>query len=138
MQTANKIIDEHGHALMRDFGAFYPTGHLVAAFQQKSDADQVLRELQSQGAEFAEGIYYSPEQMAAFAEKNLGEAGIIASLGTSLTTVQSFLDAARAGASFLILPTPDDLTAQRAMEAVRRVPFVLAQRYHKLAIEDMK
>jgi 2-keto-3-deoxy-6-phosphogluconate aldolase len=138
METANKIMDEHGHALMRDFGAFYPTGHLVVAFQQKSDADQVLRELQSQGAEFAEGIYYAPEQMAAFAQKNLAEAGIIASLGTSLTTVQSFLDAAREGASFLILPTPDDLTAQRAMEAVRRVPFVLAQRYHKLAIEDMK
>ena len=138
MDAANKFVDEDGHALMRDFGAFYPTGHLVVAFQQKSDADQVLHELQSQGAEFAEGIHFSAEQMAEFTEKNLAEAGIISSLGTSLTTVQSFLDAAREGASFLILPTPDDLTAQRAMEAIHRVPILLAQRYHALAIENMK
>lgn len=138
MKTANKIIDEHGHALKRDFGAFYPTGHLVVAFQQKSDADQVLRELRALGTEFADSIEYSADQMAVFAEHNLAEAGMIASFGTSLSTVQSFLIAARQGASFLILPTPDDLTAQRAMEAIHRGPFVLAQRYHRLAIEEMK
>lgn len=137
MDAANKVMDEHGHALMRDFGAFYPTGHLVVAFEQKSDADQVLHELQAQGTAFAESIRYSPEGMAEFAEKNLAEAGIIASLGSSLTMVESFRDAARDGASFLILPTPDDPTAQRAMEAIRRVPFLLAHRYHTLAIEDM-
>ena len=138
MNTANKIIDEHGHALKKDFGAFYPTGHLVVAFQQEDDAVQVLRELQAQGHEFADSIHYSADQMKVFAEANLLEAGVLASFGTSLSTVQSFLDAARQGASFLILPTPDDLTAQRAMEAIRRVPFVLAQRYHKLAIEELK
>jgi hypothetical protein len=138
MKTANKIIDEHGHALKRDFGAFYPTGHLVVGFQKNSDANQVLSELQAQGAEFVDSIHYSAAEMIAFAEHNLAEAGVIASFGTSLSTVQSFLDAARQGASFLILPTPDDLTAQRAMEAIHRVPFVLAQRYHRLAIEEMK
>ena len=138
MTTENKIIDEHGYALKRDFGAFYPTGHLVVGFQQEADANQVLRELQALGSDFADSIHYSARQMMAFAEKNLLGAGMIASFGTSLSTVQSFLDAARQGASFLILPTPDDLTAQRAMEAIRRVPFVLAQRYHQLAIEEMK
>ena len=88
--------------------------------------------------EFVDSIHYSAAEMIAFAEHNLAEAGVIASFGTSLSTVQSFLDAARQGASFLILPTPDDLTAQRAMEAIHRVPFVLAQRYHQLAIEEMK
>lgn len=137
MKTVDKIIDENGHALKRDFGAFYPTGHLVVAFERERDADQVLRELQALGPEFASSIRYSSEQMAAFAEHNLAEAGVIASFGTSLTTVQTFLDAARQGASFLILPTPDDLAAQRVMEAVHRVPFMLAQRYHRLAIEEL-
>ena len=137
MQQASKIIDEQGHALMKDFGAFYPTGHLVVAFENESDAHQVLTELRSSGAAFSDSIHLSAPQMVTLAEHNLTEVGLIASMGTSVTTVQSFLDAARKGAAFLILTTPDDPTAEQAMQAVRRVPFMLAQRYHRLAIEDM-
>ncbi len=137
MKHPVKIIDEHGHALMKDFGAFYPTGHLVVAFELPQHADQVLLELRAMGAAFAESLQLSAKQMENLAKHNLAEAGIIASLGTSLTTVQSFLDAARKGASFLILTTPDDQTALQAMDAIRRVPFLLAQRYHHLAIEEM-
>lgn len=137
MKAVNKLIDAQGHALMRDFGAFYPTGHMVVAFAREDDSERVLHELQALGSEFADCVGYSAREMAEFAEQNLDEAGIIASFGASLSTVQSFLDAARQGASFLIIPTPDDAAAQRAMEVVHRVPFVLAQRYRRLAIEEM-
>ena len=137
MTQASKIIDEQGHALMKDFGAFYPTGHLVVAFKQEHDAQQVLKELRASGAAFADSIHLSATQMVILAEHNLTEVGVIASMGTSVTTVQSFLDAARQGAAFLILTTPDDHTTEQAMQAVRRVPFILAQRYHHLAIEEM-
>ena len=137
MKQPTKVIDENGHALMKDFGAFYPTGHLVAAFKEARDAEQVLSELRGLGAAFIDSLYLSAQQMEQLAEHNLAEAGVIASLGTSLTTVQSFLDAARQGASFLILTTPDDHTSQQAMDAIHRVPFLMAQRYHLLAIEQM-
>ncbi len=137
MQKPSNVIDENGHALMKDFGAFYPTGHLVVAFNEERDAQQVLQALRGLGDAFVDSLYLSSRQMAELAVQNLAEAGVIASLGTSLTTVQSFLDAARQGASFLILTTPDDQTAHQAMDAVRRVPFLLAQRYHVLAIEQM-
>ena len=137
MQQASKIIDEQGYALMKDFGAFYPTGHLVVAFNNADDAHKVLTDLRASGAAFSDSIYLSALQMVTLAEHNLTEVGVIASMGTSVTTVQSFLDAARQGAAFLILTTPDDQTTDQAMQAVRRVPFKLAQRYHALAIEDM-
>ena len=137
MQQASKIIDEQGYALMKDFGAFYPTGHLVVAFNNENDAQKVLQELRALGAAFSDSIHLSAPQMVTLAEHNLTEVGVIASMGTSVTTVQSFLDAARQGAAFLILTTPDDATSEQAMQAVRRVPFMLAQRYHTLAIEDM-
>jgi hypothetical protein len=76
--------------------------------------------------------------MIDFAERNLAETGVIANLGTSLTTVQAFLDAARQGVSFLILPTPDESAAARVSAAIHRVPFVLAERYHQLAIETVR
>ena len=137
MRQESRIIDEQGHALKRDFGAFYPTGYTVVAFETQNDAQKVLTELQAADGMFADCIQYSPEQMADFAERNLAEAGFIANLGTSVSTVQSFLDAARHGATFLIVPTPNDRATERAMEAVHRVPFVLAERYHRLAIEEL-
>lgn len=123
--------------LHKDFGAFFPTGHMVVAFQQLQDAHQVVHALGAQGTASSEVLELSPREMADFAEKNLHEAGFIANLGTSLTTVQAFLEAAQAGATFLILPTPDDEAAERVSQAIHQVPFVLAERYHRLVIETV-
>lgn len=121
--------------LHKDFGAFFPTGHMVVAFRQPQDARQVVHELEASGR--GELLELSPQEMADFAEKNLHQAGFIANLGSSLATVQSFLDAARAGATFLILPTPDSRTAEHVSQAIHHVPFVLAERYHRLVIETV-
>ena len=121
--------------LHKDFGAFFPTGHMVVAFQQPQDAHQVMHELEASGR--VEVLELSPQEMADFAEKNLHEAGFIANMGTRLATVQPFLDAARAGATFLILPTPDSQTAEHVSQAIHHVPFVLAERYHRLVIETV-
>ena len=138
MQVADRFMDKAGHALMRDFGAFYPTGHMVVAFREQQEAEQVLKEFHAMGGAFADCVEYTAAQMAEFAEHNLQEAGIIASLGTSMTTVHSYLDAARHGATFLIVPTPNDAAAERAMEMVHHAPsFLLAQRYHRFAIEEL-
>ena len=137
MDTSNKVIDENGHALMKDFGAFYPTGHTVVAFNNEADAQQVLQSLRALGDAFAGSFFLSVGQMVVLAEHNLTEVGVIASMGTSVTTVQAFLDVAKEGASFLVLTTPDDQTMQQVTDAIHRVPFMLAQRYHTLAIEDI-
>lgn len=123
--------------LHKDFGAFYPTGHMVVAFQRPQDAHQVVHELEELQHHVLDALELSPQEMADFAEKNLQQAGFIASMGTSLTTVQAFLDAARAGATFLILPTPDQQAAERVTAAIHHVPFVLAERYHRLVIETV-
>jgi hypothetical protein len=138
MALADKVIDENGHALMTDFGAFYPTGHMVVAFREAVDAQRVLRSLLGLGTAFEGSFYLSASQMTKLAEQNLAEAGIVANWGTSLTTLQSFLDAAKEGASFLILKAPDDQITEQAMQVIRKVPFLLAERYHVLAIETMK
>ena len=123
--------------LHRDFGAFFPTGHMVVAFEQPQDAHQVVHELEELERHAVDALELSPQEMVEFAEKNLREAGFIATMGTSLATVQAFLDAARAGATFLILPTPDSRTAEHVSQAIHHVPFVLAERYHRLVIETV-
>ena len=121
----------------RDFGAFYPTGHMVVAFQDETDAIKILNELKSQGQAFADTTMVSSELMIDFAQKNLAEVGFLAELGSSVSTVQSFLDAARQGATFLIVATPNDQAAERVSVAIHHAPFMLAERYHMLAIETV-
>lgn len=123
--------------LHKDFGAFYPTGHTVVAFPDLEAAHQVLHELRLQGLAPGDSMELMPEQMAEFAEKNLHEVGFLAGLGTSVSTLRTFLDAAHHGATFLILATPDDASAERVKEAIHHVSFVLAERYHRLAIETL-
>lgn len=123
--------------LHRDFGAFFPTGHMVVAFQQAQDAHQVVHELEEWENGPVDVLEVSPQEMAEFAERNLHQAGFIANLGTSATTVQSFLDAANAGATFLVVPVADQVAAERVAEAIHHVPFVLAERYHRLVIETV-
>lgn len=59
-------------------------------------------------------------------------------MGKSDEAVQAHLNAAKQGAAFMLIYAPGDTDAERAMNVVRRVPFELAHRYRRFAIEDMK
>jgi len=52
--------------------------------------------------------------------------------------VRVHLDAAKRGATFLMIYAPGELEASRAMNVVRRVPFSFAHRDHRFAIEEPK
>ncbi len=128
-----KTLDE----LEKDFGAFYPRGYMVVAFGAYQNAKSVQADLKARAAVFDGTLAVTPQEMIDFAETNIAQAGVIANLGTSLTTIQNFLNAARTGSHFLVIPTPDDAAAAAATDAIGRVSHGLAQRYHLLAIEDV-
>ncbi len=128
-----KTLDE----MEKDFGAFYPRGNMVVEFGAYQNAKAVLADLQAQGDVFNDILAVTPQEMIDFAEMNIAQAGAIANLGTSLSTLQSFLNAARKGSHFLVIPTPDDTVADQVGLVIARMPHGLAQRYRLLAIEDV-
>lgn len=117
----------------RDFGAFYPAGYMVVGFRVQMDAKRVLYHLVTAGHQPGGFIELSAQQMLNFAEKNMMGVGAVASHATGLSAPNAVADAAKEGAYFLVLPTPDSAVAERAMVAINRVPFLLAERYHPLA-----
>jgi hypothetical protein len=122
-----------------DFGMFYPVGYLVVGFPSVEDAQKVQRDLITGGYKPDDCMLYSSEEMREAAERNLREhTGLLARLGSSDEAVQVYLDAAKQGAAFLLIYAPDDLSAARAMNVIRRVPFKFAHRYHRLVIEELK
>ncbi len=128
-----KKLDE----MEKEFGAFYPRGHMVVEFAAEQNAKLVLADLKAQGTMFDDILDVTPQEMIDFAEINITQARPIADLGTSVTTLQNFLNAARTGSWFLVIPTPDDAVADQVALILARVPHGLAQRYHLLAIEDV-
>lgn len=130
---------EPGNQFPTNFGIFYPTGYIVAAFANKEDAQRVQRDLMSGGYEPYDCVLRTSEEVAAKAQRNLDEnTGFLARLGKSDEAVQIHLDAAKEGATFLRIYAPGDTDATRAMNVIRRVPFEFAHRYHRLAIEELK
>lgn len=134
---AGRLETENLDDLGKDFGAFYPRGHVVMAFTRQAESDQVVRDLKDLRLSTALPREVTSAQMIEFAERNIQQVGVIATLGTSVTTLQGFLEAARAGAVFLIVPAPDDETADQVTAVLRSRPHLLAERYRDLAIETV-
>jgi hypothetical protein len=123
---------------MTQFGIFYPVGYIVVGFPKVGDAQHVQRDLMLGGYDQGDCQLYSASEVADAAAHDLEtHTGFLARLGRSDEAVQRHLDAAREGATFLLIYAPGDIDSARAMNVVRRVPFVFAHRYHRLAIEDM-
>ncbi len=123
--------------LGKDFGAFYPRGHTVVAFQARAHLEQLTKGLQDIGRGSTEHLEVTSQRMIEFAERNIHEALFIATLGTSVDTLRGFLAAAKNDAVFLVVATPDDETAEQVTAVLRVVPHLLAERYRDLAIETI-
>lgn len=124
---------------MRQFGIFYPRGHIVVAFHNRADAEKVQGDLLTGGYDRSDCLLVSAQDVAQAAQRNLEDhTGLLARLGKSDEAVRTHLEAAEKGSTFLLVYAPGDLDADRAMNVVRRVPFEFAHRYHRLAIQVLK
>lgn len=121
-----------------DFGAFYPTGYIVVAFKEYDDAKQVCEGLRADGYEKKDCDLYTAGEVAEATQQNLKDTGLMARLGKSTAAIKEHHKVAQDGATFLLVHAPRNADTERVMNAVRRRPFVLAHRYHHLAIEDLE
>lgn len=135
---SDSVDKNAARGLDTDFGIFYPVGYLVAGFPEPGQAEQVQRDLLAGGYDPKDCVLYSAGQVESASRHNLEQnTGFFARLGRSDEAVRVHLDAAKKGATFLLIYAPGDLESSRAMNVVRRVPFVFVHRYHRLAMEEM-
>lgn len=123
------------HEAGDDVGNFYPRGHVVLAFEspeQARNTEQAVRE-----AGFTDVAAFTDRQVIEATQKGLDSAGITAALGASLKMVEIQNKLATEGCHFLLVKAPKEEDSERLMEVVRRRPFRLAQKYHRLVIETL-
>ena len=118
-------------------GAFYPTGYSLVMFPDEATAVSVGEELSSQ-LEDSEIFLLTPAAILSQITPTVSDADDpLPSAGTEGATVRAYTKMAKEGHHGLLVKTPDAETAQRMMEAVRRAPYSIAQRYRALVIEDL-
>ena len=119
---------------------FYPTGYAFVMFPNTQDAQQVANELDGSLSSDNEIMLLSPKAVLRDIGKLEADDSEIAlpSIGTEAATVVKYVNLARQGHHALMVRVNSDEEAERMMKAVRKVPFSYAQRYHLLAIEDLK
>src|SRR5215217_7834208 len=136
MVQHKKAVDAEGNLQASDFGAFYPTGYIVIAFERYKDAEQVCQTLRDSGYGKQDCSIHTAEKVAEAAQRNIDDTGFMARIGKSVAAVKKHLQAAQQGATFVLVYAPNDDDAERVMNTVGDKPVMLAHRYHHLVIED--
>ena len=121
------------------FGVFYPTGYVVLMFPHVQQAEQAARELLSGGYEREALTLLSPETILREIARVDGESDIaLPSVGTEGATAQTYITLAREGQFGLMVHAESDKDTEAVMVVARPLQFSFAQKYHMLAMEDLK
>jgi hypothetical protein len=126
-KEANKVMEG---------GVFYPTGHIVAAFDDEASATKAQECLVREHWPEDHVVYVDPASMEHEAEENLDQATFL-SAGASVPARQKQLELARKGCHFLLIFAPDDEDQERAMQLLDGLAVRYAVKYHRLIIENL-
>ncbi len=121
-----------------DFGAFYPMGHVVVAFPKAASARKVRKDLLSGGYDERDVQHYAAKKASQSLKSNLENIGVLARMGSTDNVLRKQAKLADEGCDFLLVHAATKEEADRVMNVVRRVPFRIAQKFHRFAIEDLK
>jgi len=120
-------------------GVFYPTGYIFLMLPDAQTAEQAGQALEKAGFQSEEIMLLKPEEVLREIGKIDGDSAVmLPSVGTEGATVGKYVDFARQGHHALMFKASSDDDTERAMGAVRPLPFSYAQKYHMLAIEDLE
>ena len=117
------------------YGVFKPVGHVLASFPTERDARSAVEALKEAG--FPEVAYYTPDEVRERADRDIANAGLLASLGQELNLVKQQRDLAGEGHPFVSVLAPEDAAARRAADIVARYHADRAQKFGRLIIEEL-
>jgi hypothetical protein len=117
------------------YGVFKPVGHVLASFPSERDARAAVDALQRAG--FAEVAFYPAEEVRERAERDIANAGILASIGQELNLAKQQRELAEQGHPFVSVLAAEDAAARRVADIVVRYNADRAQSFGHLIIEEL-
>ena len=121
----------------QSLGAFKPVGHVVVAMPDDARAGEAVRALLQHGFEREDVLEYSAAEEDDEMDRMLQHASDVAGFGYEVTLMRRYQELARQGASWLIVYAPTDERAEAVADTVRGHGALMAEKYHRLVIEDL-
>lgn len=119
------------------FSTFKPIGHVVVAMPDDASAAAAMATLQQRGFEAEDVLHFSAAEEGDRMDRMLQHVSGFAGFGYEVTLMRRYQKLAREGCSWLLVYAPDDAHAATAAEVVRAHGARLAEKYHRLVIEDL-
>ena len=121
----------------RSFGVFKPVGHTVIAFASAELMEAAANALRDGGFQASDLVRYTPAEMMAQVDSDLGTASPMASVGQDLNIVKAYREMAEKGCSFLVVETSDSSSEQQVDEVVHAMKATAAQRFGTFVVESL-
>jgi hypothetical protein len=120
------------------FGAFYPLGYVVLAFEQRSEAEQVRKRLLESDFEEADATILDADDLIETEGGKDGHADSFASAIAGETKVmEKHRTLAESGATFLMVFAPDNAATARVADVVKPFNPLTADKYERLTIHGL-
>lgn len=121
----------------QSLGAFKPIGHVVVAMPDDRSAAAAAQALLQHGFERDDILEYTAAEENDEMDRMLQHTSDFAGFGYEVTLMRKYKELAARGASWLIVFAPEDEHAERVAGTVRQHGALLAEKYHRLVIEDL-
>lgn len=121
----------------QSLGAFKPVGHVVVAMPDDARAARAVQVLLAQGFERDDILEYTAAEENDEMDRMLQYTSDFAGFGYEVTLMRRYKQLAAQGASWLIVFAPEEAQAERVATVAREHGALLAEKYHRLVIEDL-
>jgi hypothetical protein len=121
----------------QSFGTFKPIGHVVVAMPDDDRAARAVRDLRAAGFGADDILEYSAAEEGDEMDRMLSKASDFAGFGYEVALMRKYQALAKEGASWLIVFAPEDSQHQRVADVVKGHGALMAEKYHRLVIEDL-
>lgn len=119
------------------FGVFNPVGHVVVAFDSDEAATQAAQALRDAGFDDEDIVQYSACEEVEQMKRMLDRVSGTACFGHELLLMRRYKAMAEQGCGWLMVYAPDDAHCERVVQVARQHGVKLAEKYHRLVIEDL-
>jgi len=121
----------------RSFGGFSPTGHVVTAFTTDADAEKARQTLLRNGFDEEDVTHYNKDEVLWEFVRSEQLAFNPIQIGQEVARSEEYLELAGQGCGFLVVRTPEDEEAKRAVHIVMPFGLKFAEKYKRWTLEEL-
>jgi len=122
--------------VLKSFGLFSPTGHIVLAFKTGQDADKAREKLLAAGFAEEDITQWSAAEVLEHVKKTRASAAWALDIGQERAQLDKYFALAKQGSGFLVVYAPSESESQRVLTLVRDLGLQLAEKYNRLTLEE--